>query len=252
MERVSDERVSNEITYQSYCKQVCSVLKKATQKEKIALSEELLDHMESHAEALIELGWDPEEARTYAIQAMGDAETVGRQYDEKLSSFWLWCGRLLCVALFCYVAYLLSGPVQKKYQAVQDNYQARTDPQWGINGMVFPDRDPWISEPVDIAIPLGEQWLRIYRVEIYELPEREDYNIAVFTVTYADDPLQNTSVIQPRLEREGSFAYNGSKGAIYQALIGIVEEDQSFIGLRIPQIGEDTLIQIPIPWEVTP
>ena len=70
------EQVSREITYNAYCKQVCSVLKKATQKEKSALSEELLDHMESHAEALIELGWDPEEARTYAVQAMGDAETV--------------------------------------------------------------------------------------------------------------------------------------------------------------------------------
>ena len=246
------EQVSREITYDAYCKQVCAVLKKATQKEKSALSEELLDHMESHAGALVELGWDPEEARVYAIQAMGDAEIVGRQYDEKLSSFWLWCGRVLRVALICYLAYLLLGPVQKKYQAVQDNLRARNDPQWGINGMVFLDRDPWISEPIDITIPLGEQWLRIYHVELYELPESDDHNIVVFTVTYADDPLQNTSVIQPKLERDGSFAFNSLKGATYQALIGVVGEGQPSIGLRVPQIGEDTLIQIPIPWEVTP
>jgi len=93
------ERVSEKMTYEAYCADVCAVLKKATQKEKDALSEELLDHMASHAEALVELGWNPEEARDYAIQAMGDAETVGRQYDEKLSTFWLWCGRVLRTVL---------------------------------------------------------------------------------------------------------------------------------------------------------
>ena len=52
------ERVSENRTYESYCTDVCAVLKKATQKEKDALSEELLDHMASHAEALVELGLD--------------------------------------------------------------------------------------------------------------------------------------------------------------------------------------------------
>ena len=241
-------------TYDAYCARVCAALKKATPKEKSSLSEELLDHMESHAEALMELGWDPEEARTYSIQAMGDPETVGRQYDEKLSSFWLWCGRVLRVVLILYLVYLLWGPAQQKYQDAQDNLQARTDPQWGINGMVIPGRDrkPWISEPVDITIPLGAQWLRIYRLELYEIPERDDYSIVVFTVTYAENPLQATHVIQPKLEREGTIAFDSSNGAIYQALFGVVEEGQPYIGLRIPQIGEDTLIQIPIPWEVTP
>ena len=77
-----------EQVYETYCGQVCEAMKKATKAERRSLTEELTDHMASHVEDLLTEGWTEDDAVRYAVEAMGDPETVGRQYDEKLSSFW--------------------------------------------------------------------------------------------------------------------------------------------------------------------
>lgn len=250
MERVSNERVSNEITYQSYCKQVCSVLKKATQKEKSALSEELLDHMESHAEALIELGWDPEEARTYAIQAMGDAETVGRQYDEKLSSFWLWCGYVVRWALIVFILFLLlNGVLGVKLHHMMENLEARQNPEKVHIDNIL--RESFLYDrSMDLTIEQGAQYVHVYRVETHFIPERDQYFAAVYVVNYAKNPLEYTGV-NSYIEGYRGYAGQGSAGASYRRYTVYVEEGQPFVMLVIPVPGEDTRVQIPIPWEVS-
>ena len=248
---VSDKPGNGDSSYRNYCQQVCSVLKKATRKEKASLTQELTAHMEDHVEALVELGWDPQEAMDYAVEAMGDPEIVGRQYDEKLSSFWLWCGYVLRAMLFFYLVYLLCGPIQEKIQNLRDNQQARTDPQWGIHGEIM-GIEPWISQPLDMVIPVGEQWFRVYRVEVYEISEGDSYTVGVFTVNYANDPLHKTAVNTPSLDGSGAYAMHMSTGAWYFGLLAPVEKGQSSIGMKIAMPGEDIELQIPIPWEVIP
>ena len=235
--------------YSEYCKQVCAVLKKATKKEKASLSEELLDHMESHAEALIELGWDPEEAHTYAIQAMGDAEVVGRQYDEKLSSFWLWCGRVLRVVLIVSFILLLSGPVGTRIHQIRNNLQARWHPEkeYGSDSV---DSGLLFQLPMKRVIQQGAQCIQIYRVETYYNSAKERYEAEIYTVSYAKNPWEYTMMKDPYLERWGHSGY-GTAGAVYRNYKILVEEGQEFVVLTIPIPGEDTQVQIPIPWEVS-
>ena len=63
--------------YRDYTQAVCSCLRHATSEEKQAVAQELQDHLADHADALVEAGWDPEEAQAHALAAMGEAQEVG-------------------------------------------------------------------------------------------------------------------------------------------------------------------------------
>ena len=64
--------------YRDYTQAVCSCLRHATAEEKQAVAQELQDHLADHADALVEAGWDPEEAQAHALAAMGEAQEVGQ------------------------------------------------------------------------------------------------------------------------------------------------------------------------------
>ena len=250
------ERVFEKMSYETYCTDVCAVLKKATQKEKDALAEELLDHMASHAEALVELGWDPEEARAYAIQAMGDAETVGRQYDEKLSTFWLWCGRVLRTVLVVQLAaLLLTGVLYLPVIRVYNNLKARWFPQhelaseeMGIKGKELLSR-----QELDLVIPVEQQRLSIYRLDVYYDDHENSYTAKVYTVRYAQNPLQHTYLGSVLLDGEYSGGGGGgSRGASYYNHEGEIQRGQESVTLTVLRIGEDIEVEIPIDWEVIP
>ena len=73
----------------SYVQAVCACLRHATPKEKDAVAQELQDHLADHADALVEAGWDPEEAQAHALDAMGEAKEVGRALDREFPLRWL-------------------------------------------------------------------------------------------------------------------------------------------------------------------
>ena len=243
--------------YSEYCNQVCSVLKKATKKEKASLVDELMDHMESHTEALIELGWDLEEARTYAIQAMGDAETMGRQYDEKLSSFWLWCGRLLRVACILFAALMLD-PVIGNWGMMNSHLNARWnpydhDPEYSGKGNVL-----W-SDKVDISVPTpsGKHVIRVYEVQLIGDSDwsGEWYQAIVSVVSYPKNPFGHTTdlfgyMTIGGLGQGGFSAYNHA----YRRLSAEGETGQKPVELLIQRQETDTDIRIEIPlnWEDIP
>ena len=166
-----------ENVYEEYCKQVRQSLKKATRKERDSLTEELLDHMESHAEALVELGWEPEEARDYAVQTMGDPETVGRQYDEKLSSFWLVCWYILRGVLIV-LAVLLAFVFALRGESVFDNLRARwtEDTDW-INFSY--KRTVLSQQALDIEIPMEHHTLRLFQIDICDVGNEGYYEVGV-------------------------------------------------------------------------
>lgn len=249
------ERVSENRTYESYCTDVCAVLKKATQKEKDALAEELLDHMASHAEALVELGWDPEEARAYAIQAMGDAETVGRQYDEKLSTFWLWCGRVLRTALVVQLAaLLLTGVLYLPVIRVYNNLKARWFPQmeYDAANRSVAGKELLIRQELDLLITVEHQRVRIYQLDVYYDEFEDQYQVTVYTVRYAQNPLQYTFLDAAQLEGEYFGTGHGPIGVSYYNHGAVIEPGQESVTLTILRIGEDIEVEIPIEWEVIP
>lgn len=64
--------------FQHYGETVCQFVSHATSKEKAAIRAELAAHMEDHAQALMDAGYDEDHARNAALTAMGDPEAVGR------------------------------------------------------------------------------------------------------------------------------------------------------------------------------
>ena len=48
-------------SYRDYTNAVCACLRHATPKEKQAVAQELQDHLDDHAAALVEAGWDRSE-----------------------------------------------------------------------------------------------------------------------------------------------------------------------------------------------
>ena len=75
--------------YRDYTQAVCSCLRHATAEEKQAVAQELQDHLADHADALVEAGWDPEEAQAHALDAMGEAKEVGQALDQTFPRRWL-------------------------------------------------------------------------------------------------------------------------------------------------------------------
>ena len=80
----------------SYVQAVCACLRHATPKEKDAVAQELQDHLADHADALVEAGWDPEEAQAHALDAMGRPKRWGGLWTGNFpfggwcSPGWLW------------------------------------------------------------------------------------------------------------------------------------------------------------------
>lgn len=112
--------------YRDYTQAVCSCLRHATAEEKQAVAQELQDHLADHADALVEAGWDPEQAQAHALEAMGAAQEVGQALDREFPLRW-WmlfrvAGCVLLIALLLAVSWLRE-PVMDLYfyhQAKQD------------------------------------------------------------------------------------------------------------------------------------
>ena len=85
------------MTPNEYTRAVCACLRHATPKEKQAVAQELQDHLADHADALAEAGWDPEEAQAHALDAMGEAQEVGRALNRAFPLRWLILSRVLLV-----------------------------------------------------------------------------------------------------------------------------------------------------------
>ena len=249
-----DEAAYASATYQAYCNRVCSFLKKATRKEKESLSEELFDHMESHAEALIELGWDPDQARTHSIQAMGDPEVVGREYDKTLSSFWLWCGyvmRVLCIV----IAVLMLGRITDRWWTVRDVITARWEPTASGYGSNVNAELVW-SEEMDIRVPTpsGKHVIRVYLTKLYQWSDGS-YAAQVFIVGYPKNPLGTKSDLLRYMTMDGYAGGRFSSAAVeYHSLDARVEKGQESVELVIcrEETGTDIRVKIPLNWEEIP
>ena len=76
------------MTPNDYTNAVCACLRHATAKEKQAVAQELQDHLDDHAAALVEAGWDPEQAQAHALEAMGEAQEVGQALDREFPRRW--------------------------------------------------------------------------------------------------------------------------------------------------------------------
>ena len=85
--------------FHEYSHNVARYVRHATGKEKATLRKELEDHMEDHAQALLDGGCPEDHAYRVAVESMGDPETVGRALNKEYPLRWLILSRLVWMAV---------------------------------------------------------------------------------------------------------------------------------------------------------
>lgn len=174
--------------YNFFCDRVCSYIDHATDKEKRAIHKELSDHIEDHAQALMELGRDETEARVAAIVAMGDPEEIGRELNKEYPLFWLLVSRI-ALAINIILAVFLIDPVLSHLSDAKANLQARYDPM-----SIYEDR---FTNEIDyrMEIPYNDDIARIFAMDIEKNDSRNpnDYMANIGICIYDKNIFGNVS-----------------------------------------------------------
>ncbi len=165
--------------FETYGQMVCHYIRHATGREKQEIQTELAAHMEDHAQALMDAGYDEAHAVSAALEAMGDPEEVGKALNKEYPLRWLVLSRIPAVLLIWIVlALLLISPT---FSRVQDNLEARFSP---LSCVSQPGQT---VELPDIRQELpGGNVLVFCRVGVTH--SDGDYTVYVSAVTYNKNP----------------------------------------------------------------
>lgn len=238
--------------FDDYGKTVCTFVRHATTGEKEAIRQELADHMEDHAAALMDAGYDEEHAQRVAVEAMGDAEEVGRALNKEYPLRWLVLHRTVLVLLVITFALLLiDSPLS--FYVIGNNLSAR----------IAPEQSSWHPRDIPPVNPLslqhelpGHGVLSVYGTALQ--PSGGQYTAYVCTVVYNKSPFQNMGTFQNDVtftSGSGSPAHladrggGGGMGALYTSytLSGIAPEDT--LSVHYDHYGYSFDLEIPLPWE---
>ena len=239
--------------YRDYTQAVCSCLRHATSEEKQAVAQELQDHLADHADALVEAGWDPEEAQAHALDAMGKAKEVGQALNRAFPLRWLILSRVLLV-LAVLAAIVLLLPIPGRLVSAWNSLAARVDP----SHLYPPTQDSSVSvHPLDVhfslpngnqislyAVTLTEAWNGTYTAQIYGLryhqnPFRDpDYSNVTYTLEDGDapdNPISRTSSVRP-----GVAFWSDSIAPLYPG---------DTLTVHVSWIQQEITIPVLFPWE---
>lgn len=203
------------MTPNEYTRAVCACLRHATPKEKQAVAQELQDHLDDHAAALVEAGWDPEQAQAHALEAMGEAQEVGQALNREFPLRWLVLSRVLLV-LAVLAAIVLLLPIPGRLVSAWNSLAARADP----SHLYPPTQDSSVSaHPLDVhfslpngdqialyAVTLTEAWNGTYTAQIYGLGyhqnpfRKHNSNYVTYTLGDSDTSINlasRTSSVRP-------------------------------------------------------
>ena len=243
-------------SYHDYTNAVCACLRHATPKEQQAVARELQDHLDDHAAALVEAGWDPEQAQAHALEAMGEAQEVGQALDREFPLRWWMLSRVAgCVLL---IALLLA--VSWLREPVMDLYfyhQAKQDPlsfDWHREEL------PALT-PLDLQAALpGGTTLSVYAMGVTE-NDTGSYDAYVCAVSYSEDPFHFPSDAAQYLTfsagGEMIFSYSptsDTQGCRCFALYRLPELSWGVVPTaQLARNGTHVTWEIPLPWqEVSP
>ena len=171
--------------FKEYGTAVCTFVRHATAKEKEAIRKELADHMEDHAQVLIDGGFPEDHAIQIALESMGEAETVGRELNKEYPRRWGILVTVFQIMLLLLGTYLLifSGIYLPNH--LGQTLEARLNPMGGHSYIPTHAGDIY---PLDIRQELpGGTVLYLYGVA-----RNEDGQVWIYTVSYPKNPFQNT------------------------------------------------------------
>lgn len=231
--------------YNFFCDRVCSYIDHATEKEKKQIHKELSDHIEDHAQALIELGRTPEEAQAAAIVAMGDPEEIGREMNRQYPLLWLALSRASAVVAILLALTLLS-PLRDAYYRLSDHFEAKNRPMEMVQGY---------ENPIDIRVELPYNDIAYFFASDIEC-FADEYRANIGLIIYDESPFGRVSrdALDFRLELEDGF-FLPSGGAFkgyavqHKRITVAVEKYQESVELCYDRLGNEIWVEIPLNWE---
>ena len=174
---------------EAFCARVMEEIPRATGKESREIQQELMDHLEDHVLDMMERDWSREEAAARAVACMGDPAEIGKAWNEQLSPFWLWLGRLAKTATILLLLIALL-PALARFRGVFLNLEARwSDLDRHRYGMTESVKVWELDERVEI----GDFQIRFFRAGLDHT--ENGYDLRVRMAIYADNPFHDTSLI---------------------------------------------------------
>ena len=244
------ERINN------FCDSVLDCIPRATRREKDDIRDELLDHLLEHKDVLMGYGLEEAEAEKRAVEAMGDAEGTGKAWNEKLSPFWLWLGR---VCMVCCVWLVLSTALRSEYRLkmiwnvwqVQHGQETVELDEISSFDLVW-EKDPGVCEE------FGEHIIKIPKVALWQNAwEKDRFELLVYVITYPQNVMDYPLPMNPFLwHLECNLQDNGGSGAEFhkQGYSEVrrnydVEKGTESVILDFELYGNTFHAEIPLDWE---
>lgn len=237
-----------------YSQAVTSRLRHATPKEKQAVQAELEAHLEDHAAALVEAGYDTGYAHRHAVDAMGDPVEVGEALNRAFPLRWLILSRLT-LALLLLLALLLVPVLWSGLSTIPGNLQARWDPlASSLHDDSIPAED---LTPLSISLPFPNgDVIHLYAVAL--LPQGDTYAARVYGVAYNKNPLRHPQYNASNLQfavgdaqwLTPGFSHNSQhEGAFYDVreIPDLAKGDPLSVCFSLYGISFSE--EIPLPWE---
>lgn len=239
---------------QEFCDRVLAKVRHATPEEKAAIRAELDAHMEDHAAALLEAGYEEAEATERAMAAMGDPEEIGAELNKDYPLGWLVLSRvsLILTVLIC-ATVLFSWPI---LGITLNSLQARLAPE--TSGFASTTKYTY-ERDLDIRAEIGDDILCIYKVGLVVNRDGETGNAALFFCNYSRNPFgytangmdfeyRTSATTEP--EWCHSVGGGGDAGAYYSlvAKIPVTRADEAVV-VTYDHYGEHVRLDVPVPWE---
>lgn len=231
-----------------FFQEVFSHLPRATKKERAALRKELGDHLEDAADAIETRGHSEEEARSRAVEAMGDPAEIGRALNAQLSPFWLWLGRVSKAATICLLCLLANS----LYMSRGGLRELSPTPDWAQSP---PPLEGYLCREANIQLKADMVKLQIYRTELSPDGTELVLDCAVW-VTESDryNREELGALLETRPPNRAWYTLYGTGGRLGRETnyIGVtvpVTPGQSSVELRFyRQMGRMEQIEMPIDW----
>ena len=216
--------------FEEYGYAVCKHIRHATGKELESIRKELADHMEDHAQALIDGGFPEDHAIQIALESMGEAEAVGRELDKEYPRRWGVLVTVFQIMLLLLGTNLLifSGTYLPNH--LGHTLEARFSP---MSGHSYIPTHAGEIYPLDVRQELPGGTI----LYLYGVARNDDGQVWVYTVSYPKNPFQNTINNSPNLvftygnTDTGTFAWqnvnvgsNGARDAYYRYCLDEVQE----------------------------
>lgn len=232
-----------------YCARVLSGLRGLSRRERAAVQRELEDHMEDHARALLDLGYDEKLAEERTMAAMGDPAEVAREMAKQYPRGWrVVTGVSLALCVFVLFSVLSSSSNRKMIGYAWDSVFYRVFPP-GPETLISQFAGPQgiepvsgVTEAVDIRRTIGGDELRVYQITVGPQDSRTAEKAWIYEGGYQDGALAAEAAEHPEEDQLMAEA----AALLYSRTPGGLVSMESFNNLTAESQQGDQ--QVPFRW----